>query len=1048
MVLATALFNGASLDVVLAASPALIAASPPPTSLHALDDAELAGRTDAWAQGLLAAPRRPGLYYDERVTFHLVLALAAPSSAPPASPALSRAQAATLLLRSLPTPHLALAADLSYVDAALASAPPPLPARNSSLAGAGVHPRAPLTPAPFSALAGEAADDGQQEVPSLLVAQGAAQLGGVQVASVQFDDCGEGARVWVAKGRKEGEWVGVWEFSCDVDVNLLSALAPISSVPLHLPFSRLPASYLPPIPPPTLPVPRTRTFSVSHTRTLSAGSASGAGSSSSEAHHPSLRRSIRRILPIRPALQLDLRTVPCPVGALSAGRGSTDADDEPGVLLCVEVRGPAHGDEAFEIEHIDVLVEGAASSSSGEAGAGAASDIDVRPVLLDRLPSPWPVRIAGGAGGAAQHNFVYALAGGVALAAGAGAGLTGDGSAEERAVRTVPREVATSPQQRFAARFGAEEAAGAGAGMLGAVQQGARRGSQAQVVGGREGDSQERRWLRDVTVVVKGRPVLRRRKRERAEGYAVPDVAGADHVQEAVDEEEWEEESPMPAFLSRWHCTLDISSFARRAPPRSASFEHPSAPPLRPTSLAAPPLVPPAQAAPRLPLRPAAANVEVESIAGSKRHTMSSLAALSLRSPVMARKASLGLGPYPAVARPSLDRAHSTRALPPTPLSPPAPAPAPAQPQPHGAKRFFSLPHANHPHEGGSASAPPLIASHVATPVRTETPPPMHAPTDKRASLPPGARGASAGALLDARPKEVRRTSWMSGLVPGASAGAASAPPAAGRTSWDAQPPPAGVGLGLDDPSLAPGDDVEGTHLQEPQPQRMGKLLVSVSLVPLRTAKSRRAPAHAPTALERTNENLPPAVLPGLAAPEHPPHATPRFAFPPSPSPSSSPSMSPLPSPTPGESPAAPSSPVPPLSASDDAHALRALAEQTNLATSRMPRVNVLDVFLIEVFVFNRSSQVKRLTVGVPPAPVAPVSEERGRGRRAEKVARLVPLENDVRIGPLAPNSCASVGIRFLAIRPGAHVVEELRLVDLADGSETRLERPVWVVVE
>jgi hypothetical protein len=49
---------------------------------------------------------------------------------------------------------------------------------------------------------------------------------------------------------------------------------------------------------------------------------------------------------------------------------------------------------------------------------------------------------------------------------------------------------------------------------------------------------------------------------------------------------------------------------------------------------------------------------------------------------------------------------------------------------------------------------------------------------------------------------------------------------------------------------------------------------------------------------------------------------------------------------------------------------------------------------------------------------------------------------------PLAPNSCASVGIRFLAIRPGSHVVEQLRLVDLSDGSETRLSRPLWVVVE
>lgn len=49
---------------------------------------------------------------------------------------------------------------------------------------------------------------------------------------------------------------------------------------------------------------------------------------------------------------------------------------------------------------------------------------------------------------------------------------------------------------------------------------------------------------------------------------------------------------------------------------------------------------------------------------------------------------------------------------------------------------------------------------------------------------------------------------------------------------------------------------------------------------------------------------------------------------------------------------------------------------------------------------------------------------------------------------PLAPNSCASVRLRFLAMRPGSHALEDLRLVDVGTGLETRLRQPLWVNVE
>lgn len=49
---------------------------------------------------------------------------------------------------------------------------------------------------------------------------------------------------------------------------------------------------------------------------------------------------------------------------------------------------------------------------------------------------------------------------------------------------------------------------------------------------------------------------------------------------------------------------------------------------------------------------------------------------------------------------------------------------------------------------------------------------------------------------------------------------------------------------------------------------------------------------------------------------------------------------------------------------------------------------------------------------------------------------------------PLAPNTCASVRMRFLAVRPGVHTLDELRLVDLATGRETKLKKPLAIVVE
>lgn len=58
----------------------------------------------------------------------------------------------------------------------------------------------------------------------------------------------------------------------------------------------------------------------------------------------------------------------------------------------------------------------------------------------------------------------------------------------------------------------------------------------------------------------------------------------------------------------------------------------------------------------------------------------------------------------------------------------------------------------------------------------------------------------------------------------------------------------------------------------------------------------------------------------------------------------------------------------------------------------RTPRVGVLEVFLIEVFVLNRSKSIKRFTVGVPGSEAVAGGEQR-------EADGIIALENDVRIG-------------------------------------------------
>lgn len=77
-----------------------------------------------------------------------------------------------------------------------------------------------------------------------------------------------------------------------------------------------------------------------------------------------------------------------------------------------------------------------------------------------------------------------------------------------------------------------------------------------------------------------------------------------------------------------------------------------------------------------------------------------------------------------------------------------------------------------------------------------------------------------------------------------------------------------------------------------------------------------------------------------------------------------------------------------------------------------------------------------------------------------ESLSGICALETDVRIGyactrwdradsdrPLLPNTCQSIRMRFLALQPGVHAIEELQLLETGTRHETRLRNVLTVVV-
>lgn len=59
----------------------------------------------------------------------------------------------------------------------------------------------------------------------------------------------------------------------------------------------------------------------------------------------------------------------------------------------------------------------------------------------------------------------------------------------------------------------------------------------------------------------------------------------------------------------------------------------------------------------------------------------------------------------------------------------------------------------------------------------------------------------------------------------------------------------------------------------------------------------------------------------------------------------------------------------------------------------------------------------------------------------------LVPLETDVRCGPLLPGASLAARIRFLALREGVHRIERLRLTGMGDEFDFAISPVLEVVV-
>ncbi|KAJ8072004.1 hypothetical protein PM082_015562 [Marasmius tenuissimus] len=110
--------------------------------------------------------------------------------------------------------------------------------------------------------------------------------------------------------------------------------------------------------------------------------------------------------------------------------------------------------------------------------------------------------------------------------------------------------------------------------------------------------------------------------------------------------------------------------------------------------------------------------------------------------------------------------------------------------------------------------------------------------------------------------------------------------------------------------------------------------------------------------------------------------------------------------------------------------------------------------FTLDIFVFNKSSWTRRFDISCPdPRVVRKRNQEKNFGKaldlkgRAKALPGVVPLENRVRIGPLLPSACQSVGMEFIALAPGVHSIDTLTLTDTETGFAMNLRSVMDIVV-
>ncbi|KAJ3760353.1 TRAPP trafficking subunit Trs65-domain-containing protein [Lentinula raphanica] len=127
-----------------------------------------------------------------------------------------------------------------------------------------------------------------------------------------------------------------------------------------------------------------------------------------------------------------------------------------------------------------------------------------------------------------------------------------------------------------------------------------------------------------------------------------------------------------------------------------------------------------------------------------------------------------------------------------------------------------------------------------------------------------------------------------------------------------------------------------------------------------------------------------------------------------------------------------------------------------------------LSTFILDIFVFNRSTWTRRFEISCPDLRSKRKRREleslaaasRGPGKRRLETLRglkgvsagtpdpgVLPLENRVRIGPLLPSACQSVRMKFLAVSPGVHSIDTLTLTDVESGLTMNLRSVMDVVV-